>query len=82
MVDNYGLPSEYMYNAGGIWEERIHPDDRENYHNRVEEVFNGVKAEELLCRDLLKVVKETELMTEENKNKLIFYVLGYILCIY
>ena len=45
VVDNYGLPSEYMYNAGGIWEKRIHPDDKENYHNRVEEVFNGDKEE-------------------------------------
>lgn len=45
VVDDYGLPSEYMYNAGGIWEERIHPDDRENYHNRLEEVFNGDKEE-------------------------------------
>ena len=45
VVDNYGLQSEYMYNAGGLWENRIHPDDREIYHNRVEEIFNGDKEE-------------------------------------
>ena len=28
-VDTYGLPSEYMYGAGDIWENQIHPDDRE-----------------------------------------------------
>lgn len=45
VVDNYGLPAEYMYNAGGIWEKRIHPDDREYYHKRVEAVFSGDKEE-------------------------------------
>jgi len=45
VVVNYRLPSEYMYNAGGIWEKRIHPDDRENYHNRVEGAFNGDKED-------------------------------------
>lgn len=45
VVDNFELPSEYMHNAGGIWEERIHPEDREIYHSRVEEIFNGDKEE-------------------------------------
>ena len=29
-VDFFGLPSEYMCHAGEIWEEYIHPDDRES----------------------------------------------------
>lgn len=45
VVDNYGLPSEYMYNAGGIWEERIHPSDRQNYNKSVEMAFDGGKDE-------------------------------------
>ena len=45
IVDNYELPSEYMYNASGIWEQRIHPSDREIYRERVEEIFNGGKDE-------------------------------------
>lgn len=45
VVKNYELPSEYMYNAGGIWENRIHPDDRDIYRKRVEEIFNGDKEE-------------------------------------
>ena len=45
IVANYELPSEYMYNAGGIWEQRIHPSDREIYRERVEEIFNGDKDE-------------------------------------
>ena len=40
-VDTYGLPSEYMYGAGDIWEEFIHPDDREAYHKGIAEIFAG-----------------------------------------
>ena len=40
-VDSYGLPSEYMYGAGDIWENRIHPEDREAYHKGIDEIFSG-----------------------------------------
>jgi diguanylate cyclase (GGDEF)-like protein/PAS domain S-box-containing protein len=40
-VDIYGLPSEYMYGAGDIWENSIHPDDREAYHKGIDEIFSG-----------------------------------------
>ena len=40
-VDMFGLPSEYMYNAGNIWEEHIHPDDRDTYHEGITEIFTG-----------------------------------------
>ena len=40
-VDIYGLPSEYMYGAGDIWENSIHPDDRESYHKGIEAIFTG-----------------------------------------
>ena len=40
-VDTYGLPSEYMYGAGDIWENRIHPDDRASYHKGIDEIFAG-----------------------------------------
>lgn len=40
-VDTYGLPSEYMYGAGDIWENHIHPDDREAYRNGIDEIFSG-----------------------------------------
>ena len=40
-VDTYGLPSEYMYGAGDIWENYIHPDDREAYRKGIEEIFTG-----------------------------------------
>ena len=43
-VDLYGLPAEYMYNAGDIWEERIHPDDREVYHKGINDIFSGNAA--------------------------------------
>ena len=40
-VDKYNLPSEYMYGAGDIWENYIHPDDREAYHRGIDEIFAG-----------------------------------------
>ena len=43
-VDTYGLPSEYMYGAGDIWEDHIHPDDREAYHKGIDEIFSGNAA--------------------------------------
>ena len=41
LVDTFGLPSEYMYAAGDIWEEHIHPDDRQAYHEGIENIFSG-----------------------------------------
>ena len=43
-VDLYGLPSEYMYGAGDIWENRIHPEDRAAYHQGIDEIFSGNAA--------------------------------------
>ena len=43
-VDSYGLPSEYMYGAGDIWEDHIHPEDRAEYHKGIEEIFSGNAA--------------------------------------
>lgn len=40
-VDYFGLPGEYMYAAGGIWEEHIHEEDREAYHTSIEDIFSG-----------------------------------------
>ena len=40
-VDKFGLPSEYMYGAGDIWEDHIHPDDRAAYHKGIDEIFSG-----------------------------------------
>ena len=43
-VDAFGLPSEYMYGAGDIWENRIHPEDRAAYHKGIDEIFSGSAA--------------------------------------
>ena len=40
-VDIFDLPSEYMYSAGSIWEERIHPEDRKGYNEGIGAVFSG-----------------------------------------
>ncbi len=43
-VDTYGLPSVYMYGAGDIWENHIHPEDREAYHKGINDIFFGNAA--------------------------------------
>ena len=43
-VDTYSLPAEYMYGAGDIWENHIHPDDRAAYHKGIDEIFSGSAA--------------------------------------
>ena len=42
-VDYFDLPGEYMLDAGTVWEERIHPEDRGMYHADIENVFSGKK---------------------------------------
>jgi len=43
-VDYFALPGEYMFNAGKIWENYIHPQDREMYREDIEAVFSGRRA--------------------------------------
>lgn len=40
-VRYFGLPGEYMFDAGKIWETYIHPQDREMYRADIEAVFSG-----------------------------------------
>lgn len=42
-VDYFGLPGEYFENAGLIWGEHVHPDDRAVYLQDINEVFSGKK---------------------------------------
>ena len=41
LVVDFGLKSEYMYNAGAIWQEYIHPDDITVYSDAVDAIFKG-----------------------------------------
>ena len=40
-VGSFGLPAEYMYGAGDIWENCIHPEDREAYRKGIDAIFSG-----------------------------------------
>ena len=40
-VQYFGLPDAYMLHAGQIWEEHIHPDDQQSYHESIVAVFSG-----------------------------------------
>ncbi|MCR5144162.1 MAG: GGDEF domain-containing phosphodiesterase [Lachnospiraceae bacterium] len=41
LVDEFGLPGEYMFQAGEIWEEHIHEEDRKSFHEGIDDVFSG-----------------------------------------
>ena len=41
MVNDFGLPSEYMYHVDKIWEKYIHPDDLGRYLEVVGAVLKG-----------------------------------------
>ncbi|MBR3534534.1 MAG: diguanylate cyclase [Oscillospiraceae bacterium] len=41
LIVDFGLQSEYMYNAGSIWQEHIHPDDLTVYRDAVDTIFKG-----------------------------------------
>ena len=43
-VQYFGLPGEYMYQAGDIWEEHIHPDDQQSYHESIAAIFAGMDS--------------------------------------
>ena len=40
-IQYFGLPGEYMYHAGDIWEQHIHPEDQKSYHESIQDIFNG-----------------------------------------
>ena len=42
-VEYFGLPSEYMVNAGEIWAEHIHPDDRKAFLENIDALFKGTE---------------------------------------
>ena len=42
-VEYFAMPGEYMEDAGSIWAQRIHPEDRERYIEEIDAVFAGRK---------------------------------------
>lgn len=42
-VDFFGLPSEYIENAGEVWAGHVHPDDRQRYLDDIAAVLSGEK---------------------------------------
>lgn len=54
-VEFFGLPGEYMTSANAIWEDHIHPEDRQGYHESMEALLNGsLTSHELQYRVLGK----------------------------
>lgn len=40
-VEYFGLPGEYIENAGEIWTQRVHPDDQTHYQALMEGIMSG-----------------------------------------
>lgn len=43
IVEDFGLPGEYMEDAGEVWAAHIHPDDRDAYVKDIQAIFAGEK---------------------------------------
>ncbi len=41
LVDDYGFESEYMYHAGKMWQNYVHPDDLAKYKEIVDSIISG-----------------------------------------
>ena len=41
LVDEYGFESEYMYHAGKIWQQYVHPEDLAKYKSIVDSIISG-----------------------------------------
>ena len=44
-VEYFGLPGEYIEDAGNVWMENVHPDDRAAYAESINEIFSGKVSE-------------------------------------
>lgn len=49
LVDDFAMPSEYMYHAGKIWQDHVHPDDLSKYKEVVDNVILGKAEMNYLC---------------------------------
>ena len=82
-VETYGLPSEYMYGAGDIWEERIHPEDRDVYALGISDIFSGLSYNHDMQYRAMKKTGEYEFcncrgFVIKDRDGLMEYFLGTI----
>ena len=47
-AEDFELPGEFFLNAGEIWGNLLHPEDRQVYYEDINAVFNGEKDEHIL----------------------------------
>lgn len=66
LVDSFGLPAEYLYSAGTVWEEHIHPEDRQAYHEGIEAVFAGRQSGHDMQYRVIRSDGEYDLVTSRG----------------
>lgn len=66
-VEYFGLPGEYLENAGEIWANHVHPEDRQKYLDDINAVLSGVKNNH--CVDYRAMNKDGEYVICTCKGK-------------
>lgn len=74
-VQYFDLPGEYMYQAGDIWEQHIHPDDKDSYHQSIADIFSGTdkghdmqyRAMDLMGRYVVCTCRGTVLLDADGR---------------
>lgn len=82
-VQYFSLPGEYMYSAGDIWEQHIHPEDQKSYHASIEDIFSGrdkghdmqYRARDRMGRYVVCTCRGTVMWNEDNTPE---YFIGCI----
>lgn len=78
-VDYFNLSSEYIKDTTTVWEEKVHPDDREAYRTDIKAVFEGRKKQHD-CRyraqnkygDYVWVECKGSIISDDNGNPMLF----------
>lgn len=66
-VEYFGLPGEYLENAGEIWANHVHPEDRQKYLDDINAVLSGVKNNH--CAEYRAMNKDGEYVICTCKGK-------------
>ena len=61
-VESVGRPGEYMFDAGGIWAEHIHPEAREMYLADIDNLFSGRQKRDVVIPFMVRLAEDLKFM--------------------
>jgi EAL domain-containing protein (putative c-di-GMP-specific phosphodiesterase class I)/GGDEF domain-containing protein len=78
-VDEFGLPDEYVLNAGQVWGEHVHPIDKARYDQSMHDIFEGrTDSHDLVYRaknkkgEYVTVSCKGKVIRDENDEQMLF----------